>query len=98
MSSSNVKICLSTTSACPVQITLIDQNEQFVFKPLLYELINGGAKPEEVAPLFSDLLAPMTCTSFVQVSLHSPLSLLSLYIVLLGCTSHGPSQTHLSAN
>ena len=57
--------------ACHAQITLIDQNEQFVFKPLLYELINGGAKPEEVAPLFSDLLAPMTSTSFVQVSLCS---------------------------
>lgn len=52
-----------------LQITLIDQNEQFVFKPLLYELINGGAKPEEVAPLFSDLLAPMTSTKFVQVSM-----------------------------
>ena len=50
-----------------VQITLIDQNEQFVFKPLLYELINGGATPEEVAPMFADLLAPMNSTSFVQV-------------------------------
>ncbi|KAA6421376.1 MAG: NADH dehydrogenase chloroplastic mitochondrial-like [Trebouxia sp. A1-2] len=48
------------------QITLIDQNEQFVFKPLLYELINGGATPEEVAPMFADLLAPMNSTSFVQ--------------------------------
>lgn len=61
-----------------MQITLIDQNDQFVFKPLLYELINGGAKPEEVAPLFSDLLAPMTSTSFVQVTLLTLLSLLSL--------------------
>lgn len=50
-----------------MQITLIDQNEQFVFKPLLYELINGGATPEEVAPMFADLLAPMNSTSFVQV-------------------------------
>lgn len=98
MSSSSGTICLSTTLACAVQITLIDQNEQFVFKPLLYELINGGAKPEEVAPLFSDLLAPMTSTSFVQVSLLSPLcllSLLSLYVVLLGCVSVGQSQTFL---
>ena len=54
-----------------VQITLIDQNEQFVFKPLLYELINGGATPEEVAPMFADLLAPMNSTSFVQVSTHA---------------------------
>ncbi len=44
-----------------------DQNAQFVFKPLLYELINGGATPEEVAPLFADLLAPMNSTSFIQV-------------------------------
>ena len=50
-----------------MQITLIDQNEQFVFKPLLYELINGGATPEEVAPLFADLLAPMKSTSFIKV-------------------------------
>ncbi len=54
-----------------VQITLIDQNEQFVFKPLLYELINGGATPGEVAPMFADLLAPMHSTSFVQVRIHA---------------------------
>jgi len=54
-----------------VQITLIDQNEQFVFKPLLYELINGGATPEEVAPMFADLLAPMNSTSFVQARNHA---------------------------
>lgn len=53
------------------QITLIDQNEQFVFKPLLYELINGGATPGEVAPLFKDLLAPMNSTSFIQGSVSS---------------------------
>lgn len=63
--------CPDVTQACHLQITLIDQNEQFVFKPLLYELINGGAKPEEVAPLFADLVAPMTSTSFVQVRLLS---------------------------
>ena len=98
MSSSSGTICLSTTSACAVQITLIDQNEQFVFKPLLYELINGGAKPEEVAPLFSDLLAPMTSTSFVQVEPAQPALPAEppeLYVVLLGCVSVGQSQTFL---
>ena len=55
------------------QITLVDQNEHFVFKPLLYELINGGAKPDEVAPRFKDLLAPMTSTTFIQVCSASPL-------------------------
>ncbi len=54
-----------------MQITLIDQNEQFVFKPLLYELINGGATPEEVAPMFADLLAPMNSTNFIQVGNHA---------------------------
>ena len=37
-----------------------------MFKPLLYELINGGARPEEVAPPFADLLAPYP-THFIQV-------------------------------
>ena len=58
---------LKPTARILLQITLIDQNEQFVFKPLLYELINGGATPGEVAPLFKDLLAPMNSTNFVQV-------------------------------
>ncbi len=50
------------------QVTLIDQSERFVFKPLLYELLNGGASPEEVAPFFTKLLAPYS-TNFIQVSL-----------------------------
>ena len=29
-----------------------------MFKPLLYELVNGAATPEEVAPPFVQLLAP----------------------------------------
>lgn len=51
---------------CHKQVTLIDQNDRFVFKPLLYELINGGARPEEVAPPFAELLAPYP-TQFIQV-------------------------------
>ncbi len=50
------------------QVTLIDQSERFVFKPLLYELLNGGASPEEVAPFFTKLLAPYS-TNFIQVRL-----------------------------
>ena len=60
--------------ACCVQITLIDQNEQFVFKPLLYELINGGASPDEVAPFFADLVGPMSSTRFIQVLAHQGFS------------------------
>ena len=48
------------------QVTLIDQSERFVFKPLLYELLNGGASADEVAPFFTKLLAPYS-TNFIQV-------------------------------
>lgn len=47
-------------------MTLIDQGERFVFKPLLYELLNGTAQPWEVAPTFAQLLAPYP-VQFVQV-------------------------------
>ena len=48
------------------QVTLIDQSARFEFKPLLYELLNGGASAEEVAPFFTKLLAPYS-TNFIQV-------------------------------
>jgi NADH dehydrogenase FAD-containing subunit len=48
------------------QITLVDQGERFIFKPLLYELLNGTAQPWEVAPTFAQLLAPYPI-QFVQV-------------------------------
>ncbi|EFJ41470.1 hypothetical protein VOLCADRAFT_107672 [Volvox carteri f. nagariensis] len=47
------------------QVTLVDQSDRFVFKPLLYELINGTATPEEVAPSLPQLLAPYP-VRFVQ--------------------------------
>ncbi|PNH02342.1 NADH dehydrogenase C1, chloroplastic/mitochondrial, partial [Tetrabaena socialis] len=47
------------------QVTLVDQSDRFVFKPLLYELLNGGASEEEVAPPFGQLLAPYA-VRFVQ--------------------------------
>lgn len=40
------------------QVTLIDQNERFVFKPLLYDFVAGTATAWEVAPFFQQLLAP----------------------------------------
>ena len=57
--------CCSTLHPPPLQVTLIDRNERFVFKPLLYELLNGGAQAEEVAPPFRQLLAPYSIT-FLQ--------------------------------
>ncbi|CAK0735911.1 hypothetical protein CVIRNUC_000660 [Coccomyxa viridis] len=52
------------------QVTLIDQSARFVFKPLLYELLNGGASAEEVAPFFTKLLAPYS-TNFIQGSVQA---------------------------
>lgn len=40
------------------RITLIDQGDRFVFKPLLYELLSGAASEDEVAPTYAQLLAP----------------------------------------
>eukprot|EP00899_Mesostigma_viride_P020869 jgi/Mesvir1/28784/Mv09261-RA.1 len=39
------------------QVTLVDQSDRFVFKPLLYELITGEATDWEIAPRFEELLA-----------------------------------------
>eukprot|EP00775_Hariotina_reticulata_P005705 gene5705-5945_t len=46
-------------------ITLVDQSDRFTFKPLLYELLNGTAQAGEVAPTFTQLLAPYPI-QFVQ--------------------------------
>ena len=39
------------------RVTLVDRSERFVFKPLLYELLNSGAEEWQVAPRFDELLA-----------------------------------------
>ena len=39
-------------------VTVVDKSENFVFKPMLYELVNETMEPWEVAPSFNDLLAP----------------------------------------
>ena len=66
------------------QVTLIDQSERFVFKPLLYELLNGGARADEVAPPFSQLLAPYS-VNFIQARMMClAASCISLLHVLLG--------------
>ena len=37
-------------------VTVVDKSENFVFKPMLYELVNETMEPWEVAPSFKDLL------------------------------------------
>lgn len=39
-------------------VTLLDRSERFVFKPMLYELVNETMQDWEVAPTFQELLAP----------------------------------------
>lgn len=41
----------------PPQITLVDRQNQFVFLPLLYELISGEMNEWEIAPTFQSVLA-----------------------------------------
>lgn len=48
-------------------MTLIDKGEKFVFKPLLYEVLNNTASEGEVAPSFAQVLAPYPIR-FMQVS------------------------------
>ncbi len=48
------------------QITVVDKGDRFTFKPLLYELLNKSASEDEVAPSFTELLAPYP-VRFVQV-------------------------------
>ena len=47
------------------EIILIEQNDHFVFSPLLYELITDEMQSWEVAPYYSDLLAN-TSIRFIQ--------------------------------
>jgi NADH dehydrogenase len=39
------------------EITLVDQNDRFVFLPLLYELLTGELQTWEIAPPYAELLA-----------------------------------------
>ena len=58
----------SRLSRLLLQVTLIDQSERFVFKPLLYDFVAGTAKAWEVAPYFQQLLAPYNI-NFLQARL-----------------------------
>jgi NADH dehydrogenase len=47
------------------EIILVDQNDRFLFLPLLYELVTGELEIWEVAPPFMELLAS-TQVQFLQ--------------------------------
>ncbi|XGV97650.1 MAG: NAD(P)/FAD-dependent oxidoreductase [Leptolyngbya sp. BL-A-14] len=47
------------------QVVLIDQSERFVFKPLLFELLNGQMAVDQVCPTYQELLQD-SGTAFVQ--------------------------------
>lgn len=66
------------------QVTLIDQSSNFVFKPMLYELVSGEAQDWEIAPSFIDLLEPYT-TSFIEVVLNLALCRTNCELALLVC-------------
>jgi demethylphylloquinone reductase len=56
-------------------IVLVDRQDRFSFKPLLYELLSGELHPRQVHPRYADLLAD-SGVSFVQdtvksIDLHS---------------------------
>jgi demethylphylloquinone reductase len=51
------------------KVTLVDKSDRFTFKPLLYELLTGAATEQEVAPSFSDLLAPYPAIDFRQAAI-----------------------------
>lgn len=56
---------LAGAAAVKPQITLVDQNDRFVFLPLLYELITHELETWEIAPPFEELLAN-TGVQFIQ--------------------------------
>jgi len=58
---------IRSVASVVLQVTLIDKADKFVFKPLLYEVVNGTATAEDVAPTYVKLLSPYT-VNFVQVT------------------------------
>ncbi len=51
------------------KITLIDQNDHFLFSPLLYEYITGELESWEIAPSFTELLS-QTNVQFIQAQVR----------------------------
>lgn len=81
------------------EITLVDQQDRFLFTPLLYELLTGELQTWEIAPPFAEILANTkikfvqgTVTDIdlarqqVQLSQQNPLSYDSLVLAIGGRT------------
>ena len=49
-------------------VTLIDTNEKFLFKPLMYELLNSDMEETDVAPLYEELLENTAVRFFAKRS------------------------------
>eukprot|EP00276_Gloeochaete_wittrockiana_P001563 CAMPEP_0184675146 /NCGR_PEP_ID=MMETSP0308-20130426/87629_1 /TAXON_ID=38269 /ORGANISM="Gloeochaete witrockiana, Strain SAG 46.84" /LENGTH=530 /DNA_ID=CAMNT_0027122821 /DNA_START=77 /DNA_END=1669 /DNA_ORIENTATION=+ len=47
-------------------VTLVDQNDRFVFSPLLYELLSGEVEAWEIAPRYTELFPTASAPSFPQ--------------------------------
>jgi NADH dehydrogenase len=54
----------------PRSVILIDQNERFCFKPLLYEYFSGEMEPDQVVPRYEELLRG-SGVIFVQDSIQA---------------------------
>lgn len=52
------------------EITLVDQNDRFLFSPLLYELVTEEMQSWEIAPHYTDLLAD-TGIKFIQAQVNN---------------------------
>jgi NADH dehydrogenase len=62
---------LAAANQCPeLEVTLIDKKDDFVFLPLLYDLVTGAALEDEVCPKYTNLVAK-TKIKFVKGTVDS---------------------------
>lgn len=78
----------------PRSIILIDRNERFCFKPLLYEYFSGEMEPNQVVPRYADLLK-RSGVIFVQDSVQS-IDLHQKQVQLIGGDSYSYSNLVLA--
>lgn len=63
---------LSAAEKCPeLEITLVDKKENFVFLPLLYDLVTRTASERDVTPRYDYLLSKQSNLKFVQGTVTS---------------------------
>lgn len=54
----------------PVEITLVDRNDRFLFTPMAYELLTGEVETWEIAPLYTEVLG-QRAVQFVQGNIEN---------------------------